>query len=124
MGADVSAAIVRSNDLEAAGPKVSGSAPDGVRERTAHPRAAAHHPDATEQQPATDADDRLALGDLGLALGGRGSTARQVAVQPWWRDYAVVVMSGGRAGGSHAPVVNSWVIASRVLMPHLVAVDR
>ena len=47
-----------------------------------------------------------------------------VAVQPWWRDYAAVVMSGVRAGGSHAPVVNSWVIASRVSRPHLVAVDR
>ena len=48
----------------------------------------------------------------------------KVAVQPWWRDYAAVVMSGVRAGGSHAPVVNSWVIASRVSRPHLVAVDR
>jgi hypothetical protein len=48
----------------------------------------------------------------------------EVAVQPSWRDYAAVVMSGVRAGGSHAPVVNSWVIASRVSRPHLVAVDR
>ena len=48
----------------------------------------------------------------------------EVAVQPWWRDYAAAAMSGVRAGGSHAPVVNSWVIASRVSRPHLVAVDR
>ena len=48
-----------------------------------------------------------------------------VAVQPWWCDYAAVAaMSGVRTGGSQAPVVNSWVIASRVSMPHLVAVDR
>ena len=50
--------------------------------------------------------------------------AADVAVQPWWRDYAAAAMSGVRAGGSHAPVVNSWVIASRVSRPHLVAVDR
>ena len=48
----------------------------------------------------------------------------QVAVQPWWRDYAAAAMSGVRAGGSHAPVVNRRVIASRVSRPHLVAVDR
>ena len=47
-----------------------------------------------------------------------------VAVQPWWRDYAAAAMSGVRAGGSHAPVVNRRVIASRVSRPHLVAVDR
>ena len=46
-----------------------------------------------------------------------------VAVQPWWRDYAAA-MPGVRAGGSHAPVVNRRVIASRVSMPQLVAVDR
>jgi hypothetical protein len=48
----------------------------------------------------------------------------EVAVQPWWRDYAAAAMSGVRAGGSHAPVVNRRVIASRVSRPHLVAVDR
>jgi hypothetical protein len=49
--------------------------------------------------------------------------SEQVAVQPWWRDYAAA-MSGVRAVGSHAPVVNSRVIASSVSSPHLVAVDR
>ena len=55
---------------------------------------------------------------------GRLFISLAVAVQHWWRDYAAAGMSGVGAGGSHAPVVNSWVIASRVSMPHLVAVDR
>ena len=77
-------------------------------------------------------EDQHPVGDLGPhgqdeAFGeqfARGHRGGIVAVQPWWRDYAAAVMSGVRAGGSHAPVVNSWVIASRVSRPHLVAVDR
>ena len=60
---------------------------------------------------------------LGIVDSSLRNTAN-VAVQPWWRDYAAAAMSGVRAGGSHAPVVNRRVIASRVSRPHLVAVDR
>lgn len=54
------------------------------------------------------------------------ATAPVVAVHRWWVHQAAcaVAMPGVRAGGSHGPVVNSRVIASRVLTPHLVAVDR
>ena len=64
--------------------------------------------------------------DTGLTVPAELDTGtyQRVAVQPWWRDYAAAAMSGVRAGGSHAPVVNRRVIASRVSRPHLVAVDR
>ena len=37
---------------------------------------------------------------------------------------SVTVQPGRMAAGSQGPVVNSWVSASRALMPHLAAVDR
>jgi xylulose-5-phosphate/fructose-6-phosphate phosphoketolase len=39
-------------------------------------------------------------------------------------DGEVAVQLGVRAGGSHAPVVNSWCSAWCLLMPHLLAVSR
>ena len=51
---------------------------------------------------------------------GLGLTALMMGVA---RDH-VAIQPGRMATGSQGPSVNSWVSASRALMPHLVAVDR
>ncbi len=88
------------------------------------PRAAARSgvADVVETKSAGRQQEDITRPDTRPYGAAHNSTRTSMDSRRW--SGVVAIQQGVAAGGSQAPVVNIWSRASRLSMPHLVAVDR